>query len=115
MTIFYAKPYLVGGSYTHGGDEEVHFDEMPADLTKVWEIDPFPPDDTRPWTRDDNGLWSFEGEDGLELSWEELLYEFGPLTDDEGQAGMGLDELKAQNDRAAYAADLAAQGYEVRS
>jgi hypothetical protein len=107
MTVFYAKTYTVGGLYTHGGDRETHHDPMPEDLTRVWEIEPFLPADTRPWERDADGFWSMPDEpDSQVLDWVELLDGFGPVTDDEGDAGMGLEELAARNRRDQYAASL---------
>lgn len=99
MTVFYAESYTVGGLYTHGGDIETHYSEMPAELRRVWEIEPYPPGDTTPWVRDDSDLWTVEGQadEGLALEWTELLDEFGPLSDDVDDAALGLDALAARN------------------
>lgn len=99
MTVFYAERYLVGGLETHGGDLETHYDPMPADLVRVWEVDPADPWDTTPWVRGADGIWTVEGEgpDGLALPWEELLEEFAPVSDDEADAAIGLDALAARN------------------
>lgn len=79
MTVFYA------------------YAEVPADVQKVWEIDPAD-DDGRPWIRHEaGGPWSVEGETilqgGLVLTWEQLMENFGPLTDDPAMAGVGLEAL----------------------
>jgi hypothetical protein len=105
MTVFYAQDYMVGGLYIHGGDRETHYTPMPEGLKKVWEIEPVPPGDTTPWVRGDGDYWTVaaEGHEELALSWEELLEEFGPLTDDETEAAMGLEALDALN-RAANSA-----------
>jgi len=109
MTVYYAERYTVGGLYTHGGDEETHHDPMPANLTKVWEIDPADPNDTTPWVRDADNLWTVQGEgdEGFALSWIELLDEFGPLTDDERDAAMGIEALDDRNRADWYAKMLA--------
>lgn len=80
MTVFYA------------------YAEVPADVRKVWEIDPASDSDadTAPWVRAAGSeLWRVRGEDegGLELTWPQLMENFGPLTDDPAMAGVGLDAL----------------------
>ncbi len=99
MTVFYATPYVVGGLEVHGGDREVHHDPMPESLRKVWEIDPADPWDKTPWVLGDDGLWTVEGEadEGLALSWTELLDEFAPVSDVEADAAIGLDALAVRN------------------
>lgn len=98
MTVYYATPYMVGGSYTHGGDREVHHDSIPDHVTKLWEIDPAEPGDTMPWIKGDDGYWTpaEPGYDVLTLSSEELLEEFGPVSDDEADAAIGLDALETR-------------------
>lgn len=98
MTFYFATPYMVGGSWTHGGDREVHHDPIGDNITKVWEVDPAEPGDTTPWVKGADGYWSPEGEgfDSLELPWEDLLEEFGPLTNDEDDAAIGLEALASR-------------------
>lgn len=84
MTIYSSHMYEVGGRYTHGGDIERHTDAMPAGLFQVWEIG----EDETHWVCNDGGIWTAVGEaDSVELTWDELLAEFGPVTDDEEEIG----------------------------
>jgi hypothetical protein len=62
------------------GVEQFGFDVIPADVWQVWEVE----EGTR-WVRKDS-FWVAVGEhDSVELTDEELLFEFGPVTDDEEQ------------------------------
>jgi hypothetical protein len=109
VTVYYATPYAVGGLHTHGGDLETHYDPMPEGLTKVWEIDPADPNDTTPWVRGDDDVWTVEseGDEGLALSWIELLDDFGPLTDDETDAAIGMEALHDRERITSYTQTLA--------
>lgn len=84
MAEFAAHRYPVGGLYTHGGDRETHYDDMPRDLVTIWDRD----DDQ--WQRvdtEDGQYWypvDANGQpvdDGLELDWHGLLDQFGPVWD----------------------------------
>lgn len=82
MTIYSSHTYEVGGQYTHGGDIETHTDPMPDGLFQVWEVE-----DGAHWVCN-NGIWTAVGEaDPIELTWVELLDEFGPVTDEPDEIG----------------------------
>jgi hypothetical protein len=85
MTVFSAHQYLVGGLVTHGGDIEWHIDEQPAGLTRVWDAEgeawgEFTDSIGVHWTPVDSDGWPIP--DHREVTWAELLQEWGPATDE---------------------------------
>lgn len=108
MAVYSKTTYTVGGQYTHGGDIETHYDPMPEGLNRVWEIEPYDPNDTTPWVRDADGIWTLEGraDESQALEWEDLLDGFSPVTDDEADAGIGISALTARYEHDAYIALL---------
>lgn len=79
MTVYQSETHPVGGLHTHGGDIERHTDPEPDGLVQVWEVEA-----GNHWCRYDDGLWRAVGEgDSVELTWTELVTDFGPVTDDE--------------------------------
>lgn len=66
------------------GVEHFGFDLIPADVWQVWEVE-----EGTHWVRvhliaGGDAMWMAVGEaDSVELTDEELLFEFGPVTDDE--------------------------------
>lgn len=80
MTTYEATPYLAGGLETHGGDWETHYDDIPAGLGHVWD------DEGNRWVQyeeDGKVLYtpSPRGPEGRVCTGDELLEEFGPVTD----------------------------------
>lgn len=76
MTVYRATRYEVGGQLAHGGEVETHYDPMPATVTQVWDYE------GDPWTRVGDEWLPVEPEYGS-VPWEELLEDFGPVTDEE--------------------------------
>lgn len=76
MTIYASYTYPVPGE----PNGERHTDNMPADLRQVWEVE-----GGNQWVRTEDDIWYSPagGNDTQLLDWEELLKDFGPVTDDE--------------------------------
>lgn len=79
MTIYASYTYPVPGE----PNGERHTDNMPASLRQVWEVE-----GGNWWVRDNHDIWTSpaNGDDSVWLGWEELLTDFGPVTDNEDEA-----------------------------
>lgn len=83
MAEFNAFRYSVGGSWTHGGDRELHVDPQPDGLAQVWAADGCE------WREsyDDLGMFWYPVENGVpvadgdQLEWWELVDQHGPIFD----------------------------------
>ncbi len=85
MGVYAAHKYPVGGLWTHGGDIEVHADEQPTDLRRVWTEDDgawgeFTDKHGTYWTPIDGNGDPQAGD--VEVTWVVLLLDFGPVYDE---------------------------------
>lgn len=85
MNAFSAEQYLDGGPVTYGGVLSWEISKQPAGLIRVWDAEgeawgEFTDSIGLFWTPVDGDGWPIP--DQREVTWAELLQEWGPVTDD---------------------------------